>query len=70
MSKKLNATFIVNSDFEEHNLRKTLDSLGAKYINTLPDTEHLKDDELFISLSKEKKKNDKILYDYIDSKRK
>jgi hypothetical protein len=63
--KKLNATFNIENDLAEDRLRTVLDGLGAKYVKTLPNTEHLKDDAYFIKLKKARKQADKYLYDYI-----
>ncbi len=67
--KLLNATFEVNSAFEEHNLRIMLDGQGAKYVKTLPDVTHLKDDSHYKELYRQKKHAETNLYKYVDSKR-
>lgn len=67
--KLINATFEVENDLAEFNLRNTLDGLNAKYIKTLPSTDHLKDDNHFKELYKMKKQAEKNLYKYVDSKR-
>lgn len=67
--KKLNATFEVESDLAEHKLRIALEGLGAKYIKTLPNSEHLKEDVNYIKMRKAKKEAEVALYNYIDSKR-
>ena len=67
--KLLNVSFEVNSDLEEHNLRVTLEALGAKHMKTLPDTSHVKDDKVYLEMYRKKKANEKALYKYVDSKR-
>lgn len=67
--KKLNATFEVENDLAEYNLRNTLEGLGAMYLKTLPKADHLKDDSNYLDLLKKKKQAEKNLYNYIDSKR-
>ena len=67
--KKLNATFEVENDLAEHKLRITLDGLGAKYVKTLPNSEHLKEDANYIKMRKAKKEAEIAFYNYIDSKR-
>ncbi len=67
--KRLTATFDVENDLSEHNLRNILEGLGAKYLKTLPDSEHLKEDSHFKSLLKSKRQAENNLYKYIDSKR-
>jgi len=67
--KRITATFEINSDFEEHNLRIHLNGIGAKWIKTLPDSTSLKDDSHYKELRKQKKHAEDNLYNYIDSKR-
>lgn len=67
--KRLTATFEVNSDLEEYKLRETLESLGATYLKTSPNTEHLKEDSHYKKLYKDKKQAEINLYNYIDSNR-
>ncbi len=67
--KHLNATFQIDSDLAEHNLRTHLEGIGAKYLKTLPDTEHLKNDPKYKELYRMKKQAEKTLYNYVDSKR-
>lgn len=68
--KLLTATFEVPNDLAEHRLRNVLEGLNCKYIKTHPDTEHLKEDKVYLDLVKQKKIAEKSLYDYVDSKRK
>jgi hypothetical protein len=63
--KRLNATFEIENDLAEDKLRTILESLGAKYVKTLPNADHLKDDPFYIKLRKARKTNDNHLYDYI-----
>lgn len=67
--KKINATFEVENDLAEFKLRNTLSGLNAKYIKTLPNTEHLKEDSHFKKLLMSKKKAEENLYNYIDKNR-
>ena len=67
--KKLNVTFEVNNDLEEDKLRTHLESIGGKYIKTLPNTEHLKDKANYKALSKEVTKAKDNLYTYINNNR-
>jgi hypothetical protein len=63
--KRLNATFEIENDLAEDKLRTILEGLGAKYVKTLPNADHLKDDAFYIKLRKARKTNDNHLYDYI-----
>lgn len=67
--KLLSATFEVESDLAEYNLRNELEALGVKYLKTLPDTDHLKEDKHYMELVKMKKQAETNLYNYYDSKR-
>lgn len=67
--KKLNATFDIENDFAEHKLRQVLEGLGAKYLKTLANTEHLKDKPVYKKLIKAKKDAENQLYDYINNNR-
>lgn len=67
--KLLVASFEVENDLAEYNLRNEMIALGVKYMKTLPDTEHLKDDKHYMDLVKAKKEHEKNLYKYADSKR-
>lgn len=53
--KHLNATFEIENDLAEHQLRSVLESMNAKYVRTLPNTEHLKEDTTYQSLIKAKR---------------
>lgn len=53
--KHLNATFEIENDLAEHQLRTALESMNAKYVRTLPDVEHLKEDKTYQSLVKAKR---------------
>ena len=67
--KKLNATFEIENDLAEHNLRQVLEGLGAKYIKTLPSTDHLKENKAYISLRAAKRKAERNLYDFTNKNR-
>ncbi|AGO47315.1 hypothetical protein Phi19:1_gp025 [Cellulophaga phage phi19:1] len=67
--KLLNATFEIESDLAEFQLRNELEGLGAKYVKTIPNSDHVKDDSHYKELVKSKKQAEKNLYTYIDSKR-
>ncbi len=69
MIKKINATFEINNDFEEHKLRIVLEGMGAHYIKTLPNTDHLKDDKKFKYFLKMKKDAENNLYEFINKNR-
>lgn len=61
-----------DSDMVEHSLRTALQGLlgdSIVDIKTLPNAEHLQDDENYIKMKKLKRKHEKELYRYIDSKR-
>lgn len=64
--KKLNATFDIENDLAEYTLRNTLEGLGAKYVKTMADTEHLKDQPTYKKLVKAKKQAESELYEYIN----
>lgn len=67
--KKINATFEAENDLAEHNIRKILEGLNGKYIQTLPNTDHLKEDKHFIKLKKDVKTAKDNLYNYINKNR-
>ena len=67
--KHINATFDIENDLEEYKLRQILESIGAKYIKTLPNTEHLKDNETFKKLKASKRKSESNLYEFINKNR-
>lgn len=67
--KRINATFDIENDLAEHKLRTILDSLGAKYIKTLPNTNHLKENKSFKNLLKSKKLAEENLYRFINENR-
>ena len=67
--KKVNATFNVENDLQEHKLWVTLEGLGGKYIKTLPNTDHLKDDVRYKELRKQVKIAKDSLYDYVSKNR-
>jgi len=67
--KKINATFEIENDLAEYNLRKTLEGLGAKYVRTLPNTDHLKDNKHYIELYKAEKKAKETTLKFINDNR-
>lgn len=67
--KLVNVTFEIENDFAEYQLRNVLEGMGGKYIKTLPNTDHLKDDLHFQKLIKSKKQAQQNLDNYIDLKR-
>ena len=67
--KLLTATFEVENDLAEHNLRNVLEGMNVKYVKTLPNTDHLKEDKYFKSLLKDKKQAQKNIDSYIDKNR-
>ena len=67
--KKLSVVFEIENDLAEHKLRQTLEALGAKYVKTLPDTEHLKENENYKQLLKAKKEAELKLYRYVNKNR-
>jgi len=67
--KKINATFNVENDLAEYNLRKILEGLGAKYVRTLPNTDHLKDNKHYIELYKVEKKAKETTLKFINDNR-
>ena len=67
--KKLNATFDIENDLAEYTLRNTLEGMGAKYVKTMADTEHLKNQPNYKNLVKAKKDAESKLYEYINNNR-
>lgn len=67
--KYLNATFQIENDLSEHNLRNVLEGMNAKYVKTLPDVEHLKENETYKKLVKGKKDAQLRLDRYINDNR-
>ena len=67
--KKINATFECENDLAEYNLRKILESMNAKYVKTLPNTEHLKENKNYLKLLKSKKDANANLYKFISENR-
>lgn len=65
--KLLNATFEVDNDLIEHKLRIHLESIGAKYLNTIPNTDNLKEDANYKKLVKAKKDAQLQLDRYINN---
>lgn len=67
--KKVNATFFVESDLAEYKLRNVLEGLDAKYVKTIPLTDHLKENITFKKLTKAKKSAELELYRFINNNR-
>lgn len=67
--KLINATFEAENDLAEHNIRKILEGLNGKYIKTLPNTNHLKEDKYYIKLKKDVKQAKDNLYKYVNNNR-
>ena len=53
--KHLTATFEIENDLQEYNLRQVLKGMNVKYVKTLADTEHLKDNPAYKKFIKQKK---------------
>lgn len=67
--KRLTATFNIESDLQEYQLRQTLEGLGAKYLKTMPSYEHLKENPHYKKMYKAKKEAEINLYNFIDKNR-
>ncbi|MCP4984910.1 MAG: hypothetical protein GY928_02240 [Colwellia sp.] len=67
--KKLNATFDIENDLEEHKLRNVLEGMNAKYVKTLADTDHLKNNTTYKKLLKAKKEAQLKLDRYVNDNR-
>ena len=67
--KKISAVFEIDSDLAEYKLRNHLDYMGAKYVKTLPNTDHLKDNTTFKKLVKAKKSAQAELSKFINDNR-
>lgn len=67
--KHLNASFEIENDLAEYKLRQTLEAMGAKWVKTLPNTEHLKENKTFKDLVKAKKDAQLKLDRYINENR-
>lgn len=67
--KLINATFEAENLLAEVQIRKTLEGLGGKYIKTLPNTDHLKEDKQYVKLRKDVEKSKDNLYNYINKNR-
>ena len=63
---------IEDSDLEEYRLRSELEGLlGSAMVDikTLPNTDHVKDDKVYMDMWKKKKAHERAMYQYIDYKR-
>ncbi len=69
MSKKLSVVFNIDNDLSEHYLRTKLEGIGASHFNTLPNTDHLKENETFKKLIKAKKEAQLNLDRFINANR-
>ena len=67
--KKLNATFDIENDLAEYKLREVLESMGAKHVKTLPNTEHLKDNVHYKALYKAERKAKELKSIFINNHR-
>lgn len=67
--KKLNVTFDLENELAEYRLRNQMDSMGAKYMKTLPNTDHLKDNKSFKASQKAKKQAEDNYYKFINANR-
>ena len=65
--KKINATFTVENKLQEYKLYNMLEAKGGKYLNILPNTDHLKEDENYKKLVKGKKDAQLHLDRYVNS---
>lgn len=70
MKKLINATFEVENEYQEGKLWSNLEGMGAKYIKTLPNTDHLKEKTHYKKLSKDVQTAKDNLYKYINNNRK
>ena len=68
--KRLNATFDIENDLAEYKLREVLESMGAKHVKTLPNTEHLKDNVHYKALYKAERKAKELKSIFINNNRK
>lgn len=68
--KHLNATFEIENDLQEYNLRKELDAMNVKYMRTLADVEHLKQSTHYKALLKAKRNSQLNLDRFINDNRK
>lgn len=68
--KIINASFYAENEYAENQIWNHLESLGAKHMKTLPNTDHLEEDKHFKKLMKEKKDQQKRINKYIDNNRK
>jgi len=62
-----------DNDLVEYNVRNALKGLLGDAIidiKTLPNTDHLKEDKVYLEMRKKKKADEKALYKYVDSNRK
>ena len=67
--KKLNVTFELENDLAEYRLRNQMDSMGAKYMRTLPCTDHLQDNKHYKELYKAESKAKELKARFINDNR-
>ena len=67
--KRLIVTFELENDLAEYRLRNQMDSMNAKYMTTLPCTDHLKDNIHYKELYKAEKKAKEIKSKFINDNR-
>ena len=67
--KTIVATFEAENSLAEGRIWNDLQSLNAKTIRTLPNTDHLKDDKTNITLIKAIKKAKDAHFDYVNNNR-
>ena len=67
--KRLIVTFELENDLSEYRLRNQMDSMNAKYMKTLPCTDHLKDNKHYRELQKAEKKAQNIKLNFINENR-
>ena len=67
--KLINATFEAENEYIEGKIWTQLEGLGGKYLKTLPNTDHLKEDTHFKKLQKDVKTAKDNLYKYINNNR-
>jgi hypothetical protein len=67
--KHLTATFEIENEAQEYMLRVKLEGMNAKYVNTLPNTDHLKDDKFYKEYVKAKRDLQLKMDRYVNKKR-
>lgn len=67
--KRLIVTFELENDISEYRLRNQMDSMNAKYMKTLPCTDHLKENKHYKALRKAEKNAQDIRLNFINENR-